>query len=141
MNPSEIYAKTDRGLQELRDRTLNLPATLRGLLIMIDGNRVAFTTDAQMKVRTPIEDFVNTYRALQVTVLSPTDEKRCDERLDFPRLVVPMQRPRPRRNRVAREQRRRDTRVLCGDDLGAREDVERTQRHVAQVTDRRRHHI
>ena len=39
MNPSEIYAKTDRGLQELRDRTLNLPATLRGLLIMIDGNR------------------------------------------------------------------------------------------------------
>jgi hypothetical protein len=39
MDPSEIYAKTDRGLQELRARTLNLPITLRGLLILIDGNR------------------------------------------------------------------------------------------------------
>jgi hypothetical protein len=39
MDPSEIYAKTDLGLQELRERTLNLPITLRGLLILIDGNR------------------------------------------------------------------------------------------------------
>ena len=39
MDPSEIYAKTDLGLQELKERKLNLPITLRGLLILIDGNR------------------------------------------------------------------------------------------------------
>ena len=39
MDPSEIYAKTELGLAELRDRKLNLPITLRGLLILIDGNR------------------------------------------------------------------------------------------------------
>jgi hypothetical protein len=39
MDPSEIYAKTELGLAELKDRKLNLPITLRGLLILIDGNR------------------------------------------------------------------------------------------------------
>ena len=39
MNPSEIYAKTERGLQELDERTLNLPITLRGLLALVDGHR------------------------------------------------------------------------------------------------------
>lgn len=39
MDPSEIYAKTELGLQELRERKLNLPVTLRSLLILIDGNR------------------------------------------------------------------------------------------------------
>ncbi|MDQ2918140.1 MAG: hypothetical protein ABI316_10810 [Casimicrobiaceae bacterium] len=39
MDPAEIYAKTERGLRELKERTLNLPITLRGLLILIDGNR------------------------------------------------------------------------------------------------------
>jgi hypothetical protein len=39
MDPSEIYAKTERGLQELKERRLKLPITLRGLLILIDGNR------------------------------------------------------------------------------------------------------
>jgi hypothetical protein len=39
MDPSEIYAKTELGLQELKERKLNLPITLRGLLILIDGNR------------------------------------------------------------------------------------------------------
>ena len=39
LDPSEIYAKTDVGLAELKDRKLNLPVTLRGLLILIDGNR------------------------------------------------------------------------------------------------------
>ena len=41
MDPSEIYAKTDLGLQELKERKLNLPITLRGLLILIDGNRTS----------------------------------------------------------------------------------------------------
>ena len=39
MDPSEIYAKTEVGLAELKERKLNLPITLRGLLILIDGNR------------------------------------------------------------------------------------------------------
>ena len=29
MDPSEIYAKTELGLQEIRERKLNLPITLR----------------------------------------------------------------------------------------------------------------
>jgi hypothetical protein len=47
MDPSEIYAKTELGLQELRERKLNLPIALRGLLILIDGNR----TVAQVLVK------------------------------------------------------------------------------------------
>jgi hypothetical protein len=39
MDPSEIYAKTELGLQELRERKLNLPVALRSLLILIDGSR------------------------------------------------------------------------------------------------------
>ena len=39
MNPGEIYAKTDEGVRELRERKLNLPIALRSVLIMIDGNR------------------------------------------------------------------------------------------------------
>jgi hypothetical protein len=47
MDPSEIYAKTDLGLQEIKERKLSLPITLRGLLILIDGNR----TVAQLLVK------------------------------------------------------------------------------------------
>ncbi|MGE5171154.1 MAG: hypothetical protein ACM3JC_12395 [Rudaea sp.] len=47
MDPSEIYAKTELGLRELKERTHNLPVTLRGLLILIDGNR----TVAQLLVK------------------------------------------------------------------------------------------
>jgi len=47
MDPSEIYAKTELGLQELKERKLNLPITLRGLLILIDGHR----TVAQVLVK------------------------------------------------------------------------------------------
>ena len=39
MNPDEIYAKTEEGVRELKERTHNLPIALRSLLIMIDGNR------------------------------------------------------------------------------------------------------
>ena len=39
MNPGEIYAKTEEGLRELKERKRNLPITLRSLLIMVDGNR------------------------------------------------------------------------------------------------------
>jgi hypothetical protein len=34
-----IYAKTELGMREVKERTLKLPVPIRGLLIMIDGNR------------------------------------------------------------------------------------------------------
>jgi len=39
MDPGEIYAKTEEGLRELKERKRGLPVTLRGLLIMVDGTR------------------------------------------------------------------------------------------------------
>jgi len=39
MDSSDIYAKTELGARELRERRLNLPLPLRSLLIMVDGNR------------------------------------------------------------------------------------------------------
>jgi hypothetical protein len=39
MNPGEIYAKTEEGMRELKERGRNLPIALRSLLIMIDGSR------------------------------------------------------------------------------------------------------
>jgi hypothetical protein len=39
MDPTDIYAKTDLGVQEIKERKLNLPITLRSLLILVDGNR------------------------------------------------------------------------------------------------------
>jgi hypothetical protein len=39
MHSSDIYAKTDLGVRELRAHDRNLPLPLRSLLIMIDGNR------------------------------------------------------------------------------------------------------
>jgi hypothetical protein len=39
MNRGEIYAKTEDGLRELKERKLNLPIALRSVLIMIDGHR------------------------------------------------------------------------------------------------------
>lgn len=39
MNPGEIFAKTDEGVRELKERQRNLPITLRSLLIMVDGQR------------------------------------------------------------------------------------------------------
>ena len=39
MNLGEIYAKTEEGVRELKERKLNLPIALRSVLIMIDGQR------------------------------------------------------------------------------------------------------
>jgi hypothetical protein len=39
MNPGEIYAKTDEGVRELKERKLSLPLALRSVLIIVDGNR------------------------------------------------------------------------------------------------------
>ena len=39
MNQGEIYAKTEEGVRELKERKRNLPIALRSLLIMVDGSR------------------------------------------------------------------------------------------------------
>ena len=39
MNQGEIYAKTEEGVLELKERKRNLPIALRSVLIMVDGNR------------------------------------------------------------------------------------------------------
>jgi hypothetical protein len=39
MDQGEIYAKTEEGLRELKERKRSLPITLRSLLIMVDGTR------------------------------------------------------------------------------------------------------
>ena len=39
MNQGEIYAKTEEGVRELKERKRNLPIALRSVLIMVDGNR------------------------------------------------------------------------------------------------------
>ena len=37
MHPGEIYAKTEDGIREVKERKLSLPIALRSLLIMLDG--------------------------------------------------------------------------------------------------------
>jgi hypothetical protein len=39
MNQGEIYAKTEEGGRELKERKRNLPIALRSVLIMVDGHR------------------------------------------------------------------------------------------------------
>jgi hypothetical protein len=41
MQPDEIYAKTEAGVEEVKGRRLKLPVALRSLLIMVDGNLTA----------------------------------------------------------------------------------------------------
>jgi hypothetical protein len=47
VNLDDIYAKTERGLEELRTRRMNLPLQLRSVLIMIDGQRTVAKTLAR----------------------------------------------------------------------------------------------
>jgi hypothetical protein len=37
MDRQDIYGKTEKGSEEMRNRTYKLPQTIRSLLIMIDG--------------------------------------------------------------------------------------------------------
>jgi hypothetical protein len=49
MNQGEIYAKTEEGVRELKERQRSLPSALRSVLIMVDGNR----TVAEVLERSP----------------------------------------------------------------------------------------
>ena len=64
MHPGEIYAKTEAGILELRQRKLNLPIALRSLLIMIDGNRtVADVLERAQALRVDATAFATLERA------------------------------------------------------------------------------
>jgi hypothetical protein len=47
LNLDDIYSKTERGLDELRTRQMNLPVQLRSVLIMIDGQHTVAQTLAR----------------------------------------------------------------------------------------------
>jgi hypothetical protein len=55
MNQGEIYAKTEEGVRELKERKRNLPIALRSVLIMVDGDRT-------------VADVLERARALRVDV-------------------------------------------------------------------------
>jgi len=58
MQPGEIYAKTEEGMRELKERKRNLPVALRTLLIMVDGNRtVAEVLERSRTLRVDIDAF------------------------------------------------------------------------------------
>jgi len=64
MHPGEIYAKTEAGVLELKERKLNLPIALRSLLIMVDGNRtVADVLDRAQALRVDASAFATLERA------------------------------------------------------------------------------
>lgn len=56
MHPGEIYAKTEEGARELKERKRNLPVALRTLLIMVDGNHtVAQVLDRARTLRVDMD--------------------------------------------------------------------------------------
>ncbi len=64
MNQGEIYAKTEEGALELKERKLNLPVALRSLLIMVDGNRtVAEVLERARVLRVDVSALVTLERA------------------------------------------------------------------------------
>lgn len=50
MEMGEIFAKTELGVREIKERRLNLPLPLRSLLIMIDGQRTVADVLAKTRV-------------------------------------------------------------------------------------------
>ena len=69
MEMQEIFAKTELGLRELKERQLNLPLPMRSLLIMIDGQRT-------------VADVLNKTRALGL-------DERAIEKLAGDGLIAP----------------------------------------------------
>ena len=86
MSPGEIYAKTDEGLRELKERTRTLPIGLRSLLIMVDGNRT-------------VEEVLQRARALRVDAGALSTLERAGliaKRFDAPSAVGAGAAPAPR---------------------------------------------
>ncbi|HXL85269.1 MAG TPA: hypothetical protein VN989_14290 [Casimicrobiaceae bacterium] len=65
MNQGEIYAKTEEGVRELKERKRSLRIALRSVLIMVDGNRT-------------VAEVLERARALRVDVASVATLERAD---------------------------------------------------------------
>ena len=64
MNQGEIYAKTEEGARELKERKRNLPVSLRSVLIMVDGHRtVAEVLERARALRVDVDTLATLERA------------------------------------------------------------------------------
>jgi hypothetical protein len=80
MHPREIYAKTEEGVRELKERKLNLPVALRSVLIMVDGNRtVAEVVERAQALRVDVTTLAALERAGLITkrFSAPSDVERA----------------------------------------------------------------
>jgi hypothetical protein len=63
MSTEQIYIKTPLGIEEIQNRTLNLPPRLRTMLIMIDGHKpISVLKENATKFGCP-EDFIESLEA------------------------------------------------------------------------------
>ena len=68
MHDSDIYLKTELGIEEVRNRALKLPQRVRTMLIMVDGTRdVSQLREAQRTLGAP-DDFLATLIAQGLVV-------------------------------------------------------------------------
>ncbi|MEO8751949.1 MAG: hypothetical protein ABI624_04640 [Casimicrobiaceae bacterium] len=102
MNPDEIYAKTERGLQELKERKLNLSIALRSVLILVDGERTVLQILAQSQ-SLKVDD-----RALTALERSGLIVKRYGGRSGSETTAVPAERTADEVQRFLRVQRLMD---------------------------------
>jgi hypothetical protein len=102
MNPDEIYAKTERGLQELKERKLNLSIALRSVLILVDGERTVLQILAQSQ-SLKVDD-----RALTALERSGLIVKRYGGRSASETTAVPAERSADEVKRFLRVQRLMD---------------------------------
>ena len=102
MDTAVVYAKTELGLREIKERRLKLPVPMRGLLIMIDGHRTV--ADVMEKAKALHLDS-SALEALEVGGLivkrfSPTAVASNDENI-APRDLAEAQRLMHARDRLA----------------------------------------
>ena len=105
MNPDEIYAKTDLGLQELRERKLNLSIVLRSLLILVDGKRTVLQILAESRSLKVDE------RALTSLERSGLIAKRFGGRSESESETIPSERSAEEVERFLRAQRMMDAAI------------------------------
>ena len=72
---------------------------------------------------------------------APSGAERFDDRRRAPGLVVSVQGHRLRDDSVAAQQRQRPPGIFGGDGIDGAQDIERAERHISCVAERRRDHI
>lgn len=82
MDPAAVYAKTERGREEMRVRSLALPARLRALLIATDGRHSAAALARQFPGLTDIGAALTQLHALGLVEPAPGSQA--------PRVALPL---------------------------------------------------